>query len=96
MEHEITKPPEGNLTLKLTASERAWVAVDADGKTVLQRVLAAGHTETVAASDSFDVTTGDAAALVLELNGKTLQPLGRRGEVKSVHLTREDLADPGP
>jgi hypothetical protein len=30
------------------------------------------------------------------LNGETLKPLGRRGEVKSVHLSREDLKSSAP
>jgi hypothetical protein len=85
-----------DLVLQLAATERAWVAVDADGKTLLQRVLNPDEVETVKAHKSFDVTTGNAQAVILTLNGETLKPLGRRGEVKSVHLTREDLKNSAP
>ena len=78
------------MVLQVAATERAWIAVDADGKMVLQRVLAPGEIETLRAKDSFDVTTGNALGIVLTLNGETLRPLGRRGEVKVVRLTRDD------
>jgi hypothetical protein len=42
------------------------------------------------------VTTGNAQAVILTLNGETLKPLGRHGEVKSVHLTRDDLKNSTP
>jgi cytoskeleton protein RodZ len=84
------------LVLQVAATERAWVAVDADGKTVLQRVLNPNEVENVKGHDSFDVTVGNAQGVVLTLNGETLKPLGRRGEVKSIHLTREDLKSAAP
>ena len=80
-----------DLVLQVAATDRAWVAVDADGKTVLQKVLNPNEVENLKAHDSFDVTLGNAQGIVLTLNGETLKPLGRRGEVKSIHLTREDL-----
>ena len=72
------------------------MAVDADGKTVLQRLLNPNEVETVRAHKSFDVTTGNAQGTILTLNGETLKPLGRRGETKIVHLTLKDLKDTPP
>ncbi len=92
-----TKPAsDTDLVLQVAATEHAWVAVDADGKTVLQRVLNPEEVQTLKAHRSFDVTTGNAQAVILTLNGETLKPLGRHGEVKSVHLTREDLKNSAP
>jgi cytoskeletal protein RodZ len=85
-----------DLVLQVAAAERVWVAVDADGKTVLQKVLNANEVENLKALDSFDVTIGNAQGVVLTLNGETLKPLGRRGEVKSIHLTRDDLKNAAP
>ena len=89
-------PADTDLVLQVAATDRAWVAVDADGKTVLQRVLNPNEVETLKAHRSFDVTTGNAQAVILTLNGETLKPLGRLGEVKSVHLTRDDLKNSTP
>ncbi len=93
-----TKPlfADTGLVLQVAATDRAWVAVDADGKTVLQRVLNPNEVETLKARDSFDITTGNAQGVILTLNGETLKPLGRRGEVKSLHLTRDDAKNPAP
>ncbi len=82
--------------LQVAATERAWVSVKADGKTVLERVLNPNDVRTLTAKDSFDVTTGNAQGTVLTLNGVTLKPLGRYGEVKMAHLTRSDLKDLNP
>jgi cytoskeletal protein RodZ len=84
------------MTLQVAATERSWVAVDADGKMVLQRVLGPGEFETLQAKDTFDVTTGNALGIVLTLNGETLKPMGRRGEVKTVHLTVHDARKNSP
>jgi cytoskeletal protein RodZ len=98
----VTSPAASNpssssdLVLQVAATERAWVAVDADGKTVLQRVLNPEEVQTLKAHKSFDVTTGNAQAVILTLNGETLTPLGRHGEVKTVHLTRQDIKNSTP
>jgi cytoskeleton protein RodZ len=89
-------PGLSDLALQVSATERAWVAVDADGKTVLQKVLNPNEVENLKAHESFDVTVGNASGIVLTLGGIALKPLGRRGEVKSVHLTREDVKKAAP
>jgi cytoskeletal protein RodZ len=88
----VAKPAaDVDLVLQVAATDRAWVAVDADGKTAFQRVLNPNEVETVKAHRTLDVTAGNAQAVILTLNGETLKPLGRRGEVKTIHLTRDDL-----
>jgi cytoskeleton protein RodZ len=86
----------GGLTLQIAATERSWVAVDADGKTVLQGVLEPGQVKTERAKKDFDVVAGNAQGIVLTLNGQTLKPLGSEGQVKSVRLTLDDLKNAGP
>jgi cytoskeleton protein RodZ len=85
-----------DMVLQLAATQRVWVSVDADGKTALQRTLNPQDTQTVKAKDHFDLMTGNAQGLILTLNGETLKPLGRVGEVKKVHLTRSDVRLPPP
>lgn len=87
---------QGGLVLQIAATDRAWTAVEADGKMTLQRVLAPNEVVTFRARDSFDITTGNAQGVILTLNGETLKPLGRRGEVKSIHLTQNDVKNPAP
>jgi hypothetical protein len=70
--------------------------VDADGKTTLQGVLEPDDVKTTKAKESFDVTVGNAKGIILTLNGETMKPLGRHGEVKTLHLTHDDLKNPTP
>jgi cytoskeleton protein RodZ len=86
----------GELVLQVAANQPSWVAVEADGKTVFEHVLAPDNVRTLIAKNYFDVTTGNAQGTVLTLNGVTLKPLGRRGEVRRLHLTREDLKKHSP
>jgi cytoskeleton protein RodZ len=93
---EAKPAADNDLVLQVAATEPAWVAVEADGKTVLQQEMKPNEVQTVKARKSFDVTTGNAQSVILTLNGETLKPLGRHGEVKSVHLTRDDLKNSAP
>lgn len=87
---------QGEMVLQVAATQPAWIAVDADGKTVLEHVLTANEVQTLVAKNYFDVTTGNAQGTVLTLDGVTLKPLGQYGEVKKVHLTRDDLKNHTP
>jgi len=52
--------------------------------------------KTFEADTNFDVLTGNAQGVTLTLNGQTMKPLGREGEVKQVHLTWKSLQKPNP
>lgn len=82
---------DGRLTLQVATTEPSWVAIDADGKMIAQGVMEPNTVKTYKADGAFDVLTGNAQGVILTLNGQTLKPLGREGEVKKVHLTRDTL-----
>jgi Domain of unknown function (DUF4115) len=85
---------EGNLVLRVATTEDAWLAVAADGKTLMQRMLPANTVRVFRAQEAFDVTTGNAEGTTLTLNGEAQKPLGRHGEFRKVHLTRDGLQRP--
>jgi cytoskeleton protein RodZ len=85
---------DGELVLKVAATEDAWLAVAADGKTLMQRTLPANTVRMFRANDAFDVTTGNAEGTSLALNGEPLKPLGRHGEFRKVHITRDGVQSP--
>jgi len=92
-------PPElgeGDLILQVSSSEDSWIAVAADGKTLWQHTLPANSKRTFRAKDFFDITTGNAQGTSLALNGQAQKPLGREGEFKRVHLTRDNLQAQAP
>jgi cytoskeleton protein RodZ len=81
-----------HLTLDVTAN--CWVTLESDGKTVLSDEVARGDHRTFDAQDSFRFRTiGNAAGIVLTLNGVAVPPLGGDGEViKNRVLDRPALA----
>ncbi len=87
---------EGDLVLQVSTSEESWIAVAADGKTLWQHALPANSTRRFRAKDFFDVTTGNAQGTSLTLNGQAQKSLGREGEFRRVHLTRDNLQAQAP
>ncbi|MGH9687352.1 MAG: RodZ domain-containing protein [Candidatus Acidiferrales bacterium] len=82
------------LTLKLEAGKSANVKVVADGNVVFQGPVQVNDVKQFQAHDKFEVTSSESSALLLELNGQTVPPIGTPGQPGSVTLTRSDLAAP--
>ena len=80
-----------SLDLKVEAGKTTDVTVEADGQRVFEGVLPAGERRTFTAQEKFIVSARDAGALLLELDGQTLAPIGPPGRAGKVTLTREAL-----
>lgn len=88
--------PPGQMELKVEAGETSTVSVLADGKVVFSGTLEAQRTLTLHAQNSFTVSSSKSNAVLLELNGHTVPPLGPPGEPGKITLTRDNLkANPG-
>lgn len=84
--------PRDGIALTLSAKERCWVAVRADGRTVLDRVLAEGESETVQAQGEIVLSVGNAGGISFRVDDRPGLPLGRSGEVRrNIVITRENL-----
>ncbi|MGH9729538.1 MAG: helix-turn-helix domain-containing protein [Candidatus Acidiferrales bacterium] len=81
----------GPMELKIEAGETSTVSVLADGKVVFSGVLEAQRTLTVHALTNFTVSSSKSNAVLLELNGHTVAPLGPPGEPGKITLTRASL-----
>jgi cytoskeleton protein RodZ len=77
--------------LKVETGKTTHVTVEADGQQVFKGILPAGERRTFTALKKFTVSARDAGALLLELNGQTLAPIGPPGRSGKVTLTREAL-----
>jgi hypothetical protein len=71
--------------------------VNADGHIVFDADLHAGGTRRFAAVREFEVSVSDSGAVLLELNGQTVPPLGVPGSSGTITLSAKDLrhADSG-
>lgn len=82
------------MTLKIEAGKATRVTVESDGKSVFDDVMSAGENQTFHAKQKFHVEALDSGALLLELNGETLAPLGPPGQAGEITLTRDALKAP--
>ncbi len=79
------------LDLKVDAGKPSQVKVVADGKVAFDGKLAPGESRRFQARVNFEISSSEASALLLELNGQIQPPLGPPGQSGSVTLSREDL-----
>jgi cytoskeletal protein RodZ len=80
-----------NLRLGLRAREDSWVELKLDGRTVFRGVLKKGKSETWTAKERIDLSLGNAAGVAIELDGRPMPAVGRRGQVvKNIRITKAD------
>ena len=84
-------PGPALLVLKVEAGMKTKVTIEADTDRLFDGTMMAGEAHVFSAKDRFDVSARDAGALLLELNGKTLAPIGPPGKAGKVTLTRDTL-----
>jgi cytoskeletal protein RodZ len=83
-------PPigSGSLQVVLNASEQSWVSVTVDGKLLFSGILKPNDRREINAEERVKVIAGNAGGIDISLNGKNIESLGPRGQVRTVELTR--------
>ncbi len=76
-----TAPVPGALSLKIEATEAAWVQVRADKTPAVQKLMQAGETLTTEAKEKITVDLGNAGGVQITFQGQSLGSPGKRGEV---------------
>jgi cytoskeleton protein RodZ len=79
------------LDLSVSTSARTRVRVLGDNQLLLDAELPAGETRHFSANQEFKVTAGDSSAVLLELNGKAMPPVGAPGSSGTIVLGQKDL-----
>jgi len=75
--------------VSLSADEKTWVSVSSDGKNIYSDALQPHETKIVEASEKVRLLIGNAGGLEISLNGKSIGPIGPRGQIRVVELTPE-------
>ena len=91
----LSAPDSEGLKLKIEAGKETSVSVSADGSKVFEGSMIAGQSRAFTAREAIGISAKDAGALLLELNGQTLAPLGPPGQPGNVTLTRNNLKPGG-
>lgn len=85
-----TATPIQQLTMRMEIVERAWVRVTVDGEVQIESLLDPVYVQEFVAQQSIELRTGNAAGVILTLNGELLPPLGETAEVVDLIWAIED------
>lgn len=89
---EVISGTQDSLILSISTIETSWISVLIDEKNRYEILLMPNRSIVWKASNNFKLTTGNAGALNVRLNNKTLPSLGKRGEVvRDINLSRANL-----
>jgi len=83
--------PNIPLELSLSTSAATRVRIVADGALQLDAKIPAGETRHFSAAQQFQVTADDSSAVLLELNGVAMPPIGTPGASGTIVLSQKDL-----
>lgn len=91
-------PASGPVQLRLAAREPVWVEVWADGRRVFSNLMNTADARSFGAQGRIRVLLGNAGGMDLEWNGRALEPVGPRGQVRTVEFSPEgyQLITPAP
>ena len=77
--------------VQVKAKEDSWVSIVADGKSVMQRVLAADKNKKVKAGKTLILRTGNAGGIEVSFNGRSLGALGNENEPRTLTFNATGL-----
>ncbi|MDD4908659.1 MAG: helix-turn-helix domain-containing protein [Candidatus Omnitrophica bacterium] len=96
---EVVKPPakaqsakaaSSEPRLNIHARENSWLKIKVDGKTVFEGILKKGQSGNWRGKDKIELNIGNAGGIDLDVNGKTISPLGKKSRsVRHAIVTKE-------
>jgi cytoskeletal protein RodZ len=79
--------------LGIRAKENCWIQLKTDGRVIFEGTLMKGRSESWHAKNKIELTVGNAGAIELEVNGKPIPSLGKRGQkIKGITISKEGLS----
>jgi transcriptional regulator with XRE-family HTH domain len=83
--------PLETIRMGIRARQDCWIKTKVDGKVTFADVLRKGRFESWQAKEKIELSLGNAGGIDLEVNGKLISPLGRKGQViKHIEITKEE------
>ena len=79
------------LDLFVSLSEATHLRILADGKLLVEADLPSGFNRHFPANERFEITAANSSAVLLELNGQAMPPVGAPGASGTITLSRKDL-----
>lgn len=85
--------PGQTMRMVLAPTSECWVSLTVDGDVKLARLLQPGERETHEIREGAVLEVGDAAAMSFTINGRASKPIGARGAVETLRITRSNFRD---
>ena len=82
-------PEPGIRHAEIRVNEPAWVYAVADGKEVFGKLLGKDDTRQIDFADKALVRVGNAGGVEISVDGKPIGPMGPRGKIRAVEITRD-------
>jgi cytoskeleton protein RodZ len=79
--------PNAPVRVQLTADEPVWVLARADGKYIFSGTLDTNQTRSVEGNEAVTLRLGNAGGVHITLNGKPIESVGPKGQVREIQLT---------
>lgn len=90
---KIQEQKIGSLQLGIRAKSDCWLKVTIDGQVLFRGILKKNAVEKWQAKENIQLAVADASRLEIEVNGKIIGPLGRKGQaLKNITITREGVS----
>jgi hypothetical protein len=74
--------------IELSARQRTWLSISADGKTTYAGVLDVSETKVLESKETATIRTANAGGVDIVFNGRSLGSLGRRGQSRTFVFTK--------
>jgi len=79
------------VVLNLSATEKTWISITSDGKQIFSGILQPSQTKTLTGLEVAKMKVGNAGGLEVRWNGKSIGPIGPRGQVRELLFTPENF-----
>jgi len=90
-ESQTTVDGINHVVLNLSATEKTWLSISSEGKRLFSGFLEPSQTKTLTGLDAARMTVGNAGGIEVRLNGRSIGPIGKSGQVRTVVFTPDNF-----
>jgi cytoskeletal protein RodZ len=81
----------GRVVLILSATEKTWLSISSNGKKIFSGFLEPSQSKTLTGRENATMRVGNAGGIDVLWNGKSIGPIGPRGQVRTIQFTPENF-----
>jgi len=86
-----TADDPNEVVLSFSATEETWLSITSHGKVIFSGILQPSESRTLKGGEVATMKIGNAGGVDIQWNGKSIGPIGPRGQVRTVRFTRQDF-----